>query len=362
MAYTPDFSRNPKGKFNPLLNFVSLKGGTDAYLLEDELNELQWIQTENQAALIRAMTRSGCLQKSCIPNSNEPGAVYSHKYLIRDEHDVIVRPADVITSVDDLNNITINPFDAVLNGYLAHIESTSEDGLKIKFTDPYPASKQREDLVILEFWFRELRPHDNIPLYGGIENEPVDFAMLDYRIAMQTTNRVQLQWRIRVVDDDIDEILPHYDNGNTDISELKINPQGPRKAPIDGYIYTTDKKDPFLFVAGDGMNSVLTTDTIDGYIYAIPLFEVSRLNIAGYDAYHNPAGGRNWKDETSISDRVSTDGKFANVIYINDINDQRYQAYLGTKELDLRYVTYKVYNKKMNDFKNQIDMLSYLTL
>lgn len=38
MAYFPDFSRNAKGKFDPTVNFLSLKGGSDAFLIEDEWN------------------------------------------------------------------------------------------------------------------------------------------------------------------------------------------------------------------------------------------------------------------------------------------------------------------------------------
>ena len=376
MAYTPDFSRNPKGKFNPLLNFISIKGGTDAYLLEDELNELQWIQTEEQAKLIRTMTKSGCLQKSLKSNSNKPGAIHAHLYLIRDENDNIIQPADVITSENELNIATINPFNAVLNGYIARIESNKPEGLTMKFSDPYATGKEREDLVLLEFWYRELRPHDKIPLYGGIENDTIDFNMLDPRIAMQTSNRVQLQWRIRVVPDDPNHQKPHYDTGRTDISLLEINPQGPRQQSIDGYIYQTHSEDNHLFIAGNGMESVLTTDTIDGYIYAIPLFEVDRLNTSGYNPVHNTRGGKMWYDTSSVSDRVSLDGKFANAIYTNDFSDQRYQAYIGTNELDTRYaglkdfIEYKkdnttIINNLINeneDLKKQIEFLTAIAL
>ena len=388
MAYLPDFSRDAKGKFNYNLNFLTLKGGTDAYLIEDEWNELQWIQTEERARLIRTMTHSGCLQISDKVNTEEPGAYKAHLYLIRDEEGAVQQHSDIINSNGELNCFTINPFNAVLNGYLARIESTSNNGaLKVYLEEPYPASKDRQDLVILEFWFKEVRPHDQVPLFGGIENEPVSFEMIDHRISVPTTNRVQLQWRIRAIADDKQEVLPHYDNGRNRIEYLHIHPQGPKPYETVDFIYkTADFKpfnDPQMFVAGIGEESKLVCNTIDGYIYAIPLFEVSRLNISGYNAYNNVNGGLLWKNSESISDRASLDNKFANVVYTNEINDQRYQAYVGKAELDKRYTSsdsFKDYSKETdnritlntnnietlinenNSLRKEVEFLTLLTL
>ena len=56
-----------------------MKAGTDAYFLEDEANEMQWIQNENRAEIIRKQYYSGILkqyhsfsdsEKDYIPSSN----------------------------------------------------------------------------------------------------------------------------------------------------------------------------------------------------------------------------------------------------------------------------------------------------
>lgn len=360
MAYIPDFSRNAKGKFDPTLNFISIKGGTDAYLVEDEWNELQWIQVEERAKLIRTMTKSGCLQISNNVNSDDPGAYKAHLFLIRDSEDNIVQHADQITSTNELNSFTLNPFKAVLNGHIVRVESNKPEGLRIQLTDPYPTSKERQDLVILEFWFKEIRPYDKVPLFGGVENDSVSFEMLDHRISIPTTNRVQLQWRLRAVPDDKNEVAPHYDNGTNRIEYLGINPQGPRPYENPDYIYKTADFEPYnddhMFVAGKGKESAISLDTIDGYVYAIPLFEVSRLNISGYNAYNNTNGGILWRSTDTISDRISLDGKFANVVYTNDINDQRYPAYLGTNELNDYYTKIKDFNKYTHDTNERIEL------
>lgn len=118
--------------------------------------------------------------------------------------------------------------------------------------------------------------------------------------------------------------------------------QGPKAYDNFDYIYTTADFEPFndphMFIAGKGTETMSIFNTVDGYVYAIPLFEVARLNTTGYNAYHNVYGAINWQNSSSVSDRVSLDGKFANVIYYNDIQDQRYQAFLGTNELSTKYL------------------------
>lgn len=360
MAYIPDFSRNAKGKFDSTLNFLSVKSGTDAYVIEDEWNEIQWIRAEEHAQLIRTMTKSGCLQISNNANSNEPGAYKAHLFLIRDDQGNILQHADNIISLTELNNFTINPFVAVLNGHIVRIDTNKSSGLKVQLTDPYPTSKDRQDLVILEFWYKEVRPHDRVPYFGGVDNDPVTFEMLDHRISIPTTNRIQLQWRIRAIADDKAEVAPHYDNGSNRIEYLGIHPQGSRPYENPDYIFKTADFEPYnddqMFIAGKGKESVISLDTIDGYVYAIPLFEVSRLNIAGYNAYNNTNGGIPWQDTNTISDRVSLDGKFANVIYTNDINDQRYRAYLGTSEFTDLFTKAKDFNQYVKDTNNHINL------
>lgn len=352
-SYIPSFSRNSKGKYNPKANFVSVKGGTDAYLLEDELNELQWIQSDATATLIRTIATSGCITKSSNANTSEDGAVLAHNFLVKDTEGKTIAEADKITSERELNSFAVAPFDAVLNGYIAHIESTSVEGLRIQLDGPSTIGQDRKDLVILEFWFKELSLYDKVPAYGGVDNDALAYNIVDSRIGCQTTNKIQLQWRIRAITGDYDEDAPHYNDGVTDISKLNIHPRGPRTNELTKYTFATAKNDPHMFIAGeDGVtNSIF--GTVDGKIYAIPLFEVHRLNQSGYTIKNNE-GALCWKDETSVSDRITLDGKFANVIYTNDVLDDRHLSAIGEKGFNDVYLRQDKFNEYNNKVINQI--------
>jgi hypothetical protein len=352
-SYIPSFSRNSKGKYNPKANFVSVKGGTDAYLLEDELNELQWIQSDATATLIRTIATSGCITKSSNANTSEDGAVLAHNFLVKDTEGKTIAEADKITSERELNSFAVAPFDAVLNGYIAHIESTSVEGLRIQLDGPSTIGQDRKDLVILEFWFKELSLYDKVPAYGGVDNDALAYNIVDSRIGCQTTNKIQLQWRIRAITGDYDEDAPHYNDGVTDISKLNIHPRGPMTNELTKYTFATAKNDPHMFIAGeDGVtNSIF--GTVDGKIYAIPLFEVHRLNQSGYTIKNNE-GALCWKDETSVSDRITLDGKFANVIYTNDVLDDRHLSAIGEKGFNDVYLRQDKFNEYNNKVINQI--------
>ena len=173
---------------------------------------------------------------------------------------------------------------------------------------------------------------------------------MDSRLSgVQTTNRVQLQWRIKVLSDghgDETQLGPHYNNGNTPIEELHINPQGPNVNEFTNYTFRTAEHDKHLFIAGSGDSTQNVFGTVDGYIYAIPLFEVSRLNQSGYSIM-NPSGGITWDENSSAypSDRITLDKKWANVIYTNDVTECRHQASLGPNELDKLYIRTEDFNK-----------------
>ncbi len=61
--YDPQYTRGGYGKYNKHKNFISMEAGTDAYFLEDEANEMQWIQNEARADIIRKQYYSGVFQK-----------------------------------------------------------------------------------------------------------------------------------------------------------------------------------------------------------------------------------------------------------------------------------------------------------
>jgi hypothetical protein len=170
MDYTPKFDNNAKGKYNSDLGFVSIKSGSDAYLLEDEVNEIQWIQNEARANIIRNMTDSGCVQIDTFEHPTMYGGL-------------------IELGVDHLNSFGVKDFDAVINGYLCHIKPYDTDVNVIQLPPPPDIiGSHRYDFVYLEFWFKEINPNydftqkTDVYTYGGIDNTKVPFELVDLNI------------------------------------------------------------------------------------------------------------------------------------------------------------------------------------
>ncbi len=184
----------------------------------------------------------------------------------------------------------------------------------------------------------------------GPVNLPDDLA--DPVIDAETTQRVQLQWRIRVT-------------GQAEAVNFKTQPlgfqnpnvvaQGTQVAPVVGYPFVPAdgstvsggssaiayrQVDSGLWVAGDGSSaSALALGTADGFVYAVPMAMVFRRNDAflggagvgfdplnntngalpfGHGAFANPAVGA---IPPNVSDRP--DGLFCDAIVLDDILDLR---------------------------------------
>lgn len=315
-SYNPSFSRDARGKFNPELGFVSMKCGTDAYLLEDELNELQWMQNEARAELVRKMTNSGCMQVSGFNNNLTPGGLKE-------------------LSSTNLNSFLLGGFDTVLNGYLAYIDKSDFTGNIITLPDP-ATTGLRYDFVFLEFWFKELKYGESIKKFGGINNQSMEYPIVDIRMGVETTRRVQLQWNIRTVAN-IDNTI--YANGFVDqmgISNINIHPKCLSLNEFTEHNFRLSTTDTNLYISGNGTTDINRFGVVDGYIYAIPLFFIKRLNSGTYDEINNPNGSVNWFDNTSMT--THPEGKFSNIIYPDQIIDIRPKIAIGRKQLDNIYI------------------------
>lgn len=345
--YDPSFNRDAKGKFNPNSGFVSIKGGTDAYLLEDELNELQWLQAEARAELIRKMTGSGYLQINDFTNPDLPGGLKE-------------------LGTTQLNTFAINSFDVIMNGYISHIASSQYGVNKIKLPTP-PNNGFRFDFIFIEFWFQELKQYDKIPEFGGLNNDPISYDIVDPRLNFETSRRVQLQWKIRSVTNINPTTYPlgFVDSGEK--SNINILAQGINISPVSGFNFRVSPNDKYLFVSGFGTDvDKLSLKTLDGYIYAIPLMFVRRLNNGGYHHKYNPDGAVDYVDANTVSGRV--DGKFSNVIYqdqIRDlrrlakINEEQYSSIFLKKEEfeDYKYYIETTLNQPLQKLTNNVDTL-----
>lgn len=291
--YNPTYNRDKKGSFDKNNNFVSIFAGTDAYLIEDELNEMQWIQNENRASFIRKLVSSGFHSKGQIielGNSN-------------------------------LNSFQLNKSIVLLNGYeilISNNKLRNDDQNTITLPNP-PLSGNRKDLVFLEVWFQEIKGSDNLHNLGGVESGILTNKVLDNRYGVETSRRVQLKWRIRTVENVNTTLFPNGVDDNSAVSAWGGNNSN------TGYIFTKSQEDEGLFIAGSGNNADKTAlKSIDGYSYAIPMFTVDRFNTSAYNSSTNPNGAPTYVNGSSTSTRP--DGKFNNVIYLEQIKDIRFQS------------------------------------
>lgn len=343
--YLPNFNRNLKGKYNPDLGFVSIKAGSDAYLLEDEINELQWIQSDSIANLIRHITNSGCIDVPTPNDSTKNGGL-------------------IELGTNKLNAFSINNFDAIFNGFISRIKQSNNKSFLIQLTNP-PIMGVRYDLVYLEFWFKELKQYDNIPNFGGFYNAAVNYDIIDNRMNLETTQRLQLQWAFRTHED-----ILYPDILNNNLTNITLNPYGPNESNNTSYKFTINNSDTNLFEAGEETSiGQQKLGTYNGMVYAIPLLAVKRINSSGYNLKYNTDGGVNYVDENSVSGRP--DNKFSNVIYFDDIIDLRKKVLLGENSLNTaflcrsEYEDYQLYVKeqikeKVDDLQVEVDDLRNL--
>jgi hypothetical protein len=87
-----------------------------------------------------------------------------------------------------------------------------------------------------------------------------------------------------------------------------------------------------LYIAGDGSDSAKTLfNTVDGYVYAIPMFMVYRR---GVGFLFNPSSVHTSVSVWGSSGSDRPDGKYADVVYSDDVIDVRHQLVTSGKDLE----------------------------
>ena len=185
---------------------------------------------------------------------------------------------------------------ANVNGWLIPVTGTrtgsppgSPDNVRttnVITLDPPPSSAGdfRIDFVYLEIWKARIQPNPSITnkpsasaiyKYGNVESGqsflPDD--LIDVSLGFETTQRVQLQYRIRVV-----KGLVGLTSNPDGFDPVVVKAQGAAAAPT-AYTFTNMRQalgDPGLWRAGDGTQNAL--GTVDGYTYAIPISAIFRRN------------------------------------------------------------------------------------
>ena len=214
---------------------------------------------------------------------------------------------------------------AWVNGYRVLVQGTSNATLNnvIQLETP-PAFGDRVDFVFLEVWRKLLTPSDTVKMYGnwlyGGTNPSND--LIDPAMGIETTLRVQVQYRLRVVSGiDVDGYPDGFD-------PAQVFVQGPLANPIktcSHAYFSPVPGDPGLWIAGAGDEVAQETlETVDGHTYAIPMFMVARRNMTAFnpDTYSNGAGKSQANFLAGIaSDRP--DGLYNDIVVANDILDMR---------------------------------------
>ena len=250
--------------------------------------------------------------------------------------------AAIFVTTTDYNALRIPNLRALVNGWLIPITHTNSNvgaGQTKNQLDlgagPAGAGTRRTDIVILEVWRKLLAPTpstdgksptNRIWLNGNVKLGATDDAalnltehMIDPSVGVETTKRVQIQFRLRVVRGvDIFTYPRGLDDPSVVANSVPTNAATP-DGVVTTFPYVVDATDPGLWIAGDG-DPANTLNTVDGYMYAIPCLGVFRRNTAAFAKDTNNNGGAT-KMGANPSDRP--DGLYNNVIVDRDVVDLR---------------------------------------
>ena len=165
--YNPTWTRNPLGSYNEQEAFIAMNGGTGAYIMEDEWNEMQWILGAQRAKALSKLFASGFLTKGTDSVAN--------------------------------GTITLAPRDAFVNGHQIRMEGKSANSGNVLVTLPAgPASGTRSDLVYLTVSFVAVNYQSTIYKWGYQGGDALTNDLYDNRVGNETQRRVQKQWNIAV--------------------------------------------------------------------------------------------------------------------------------------------------------------------
>jgi hypothetical protein len=225
-----------------------------------------------------------------------------------------------------------------VNGWIIPVQNTGKnDGtntIDMGLAPVGPGAK-RADFVVLEVWRRLLTaapsldgksPSGRIWRDGNVKISPADDALLNFpddikdaTLGSESTKRVQIQYRLRVIQGVDPFAFPLVINDPTVVA----NSVPPNAATPDGvatifpYVSQDAAGDAGLWRAGDGIPTN-ALGTVDGYMYAIPLAVVFRRNSNAFDRNTNQNGG---VASPGPSDRP--DSLFYDIFVPRDIADLR---------------------------------------
>lgn len=290
-------------------------------ILPKEQNLLQQIQNQLRAVTLRETVGSGL---------GLPLAAAHTSLAARTEDGAVAVPSGS-ERTDHTNYLEMGLLAASVQGVVFPVYSPGAAGLRhLPLWVPAPPSTAtaRTDVVLLEFGFREIAPIDLGE--GGVSEQLVsrgyvgpgrvdvasspDNALLDSFYGSESSRRVQLQF------------LPAASPGVTYLEgggPGDVDPASVVATALDGTVteltFIQDPEDPHLWRAGSGSEAdAALLNTVDGYVWAIPLFTVVRRNTVAYNAGTNPSGGGLYPDLNGRDDDL-----YADIVDLADLYDLR---------------------------------------
>lgn len=223
---------------------------------------------------------------------------------------------------------------AIVNGWRVLVQGwNSPDDNNVIELDT--AGGQRYDFVFLEVWRKLVTYSDSLYPYGNVSKTPyTDNEILWPAVGTETSVRVQVQYRIR--SEPVSTVL----SGDSDVfSDVDIYPIGGRTT--GEYAFNTfapcDADDVGLYRAGDGSaDSQENLSTVDGYVYAIPMFLVYRRtpssSVFGPTTVNNGYTTAVRLANGYVKDRP--DAMLADCVYPQDVVDFRHQVASGISDVE----------------------------
>jgi len=288
-------------------------------VLDSELNFMTDISSAKLQDFVRSKIPSGWLDASFTKGSDNSGNSFG------------------INTTNEPNSFIVSstkqtPLLANVNGWLLNIGGTglTQDN-KIKITLPdAPSASSRSDLVFLEVWkvaldgdSEEGKPGLNtLYKFGNTQYSGVNLLdqIINPSMNFRTTKRVQIQYRIRVVQGPDFLTTPEgVNDANT------VNAQGANSSVLTNYPFVnagSSWDDYGLYISGNGSSAARQDlGTVDGYVYAIPMFKIHRRNKGAYSTA-NQNGAAFSLSSNQISERP--DELFHDQISVGDIEDLRH--------------------------------------
>ena len=284
-------------------------------VLDSELNQAQDIDQGRSRSILQ-LAQSGWLAQDILDTSSHSSGIF--------------------ISSGTANQLSLPPLKALVNGWLINIDNTNGTTNNAVSLGTAPASGLRTDLVVLEVWRRLLSAspstvgksqtariwrNGNVKIAGG-DDVALNFAddILDANVGAETTKRVQVQYRLRVVQGvDLDTHPAGISDPSVFAFSVPTNAATP-DGSVTAFNYSSQSSagDGGLWRAGDGLPTN-TLGTVDGYMYALPLCAVFRRNTTAFarDTNHNGGSGRpdsltatsiNARDLMDLRTCVSTTG------------------------------------------------------